>query len=58
MNDGNEKETEDLEICSEEHSPVSDNCMVEEVLALGVMVLLKLIHVLTKVGVHLQMVHL
>ena len=32
MNDGKEEETEDLEICSEEDSPVSDNCMVEEVM--------------------------
>ena len=32
MNDGKQEETEDLEVCSEEDSPVSDDCMVEEVL--------------------------
>ena len=32
MNDGKEEKTDDLEVCSEDDSSVSDNCMVEEVM--------------------------
>ena len=32
MNDGKEEKTDDLEVCSEDDSSLSDNCMVEEVM--------------------------